>query len=1405
MFAGLVFAFGCDEDSGDSRRPSAGPPCTSTCDGEGVADCEHPGVRTCGDYDGDGCFEWSEPTPCQRACVDGQCVECDNDCEPGNLSCGPTGGIRECSTNVDEDPCFEWAAEQACPEGQSCSGAQCRPSEDCINECGQVGVKQCALGENGYQECQTSAADDCLHWGAMVACEQGQSCSNGECRAVAECIDECPANARDCEAGGFRTCGDFDDDDCLEWSAVTPCEDAQFCSNGICDEDCQAECGPEGARQCSGAGFAVCGKHEEGNDCLIWGPVKACDGEETCSGGRCRAAGCINECGLDTKQCQGNGTQTCGNFDDDDCTEWGAVVPCDEGESCSNGECSTRCTNECGVLNQRQCAGNGYQVCGNTDEDACLEWGGENACPAGQVCANGECAAQCVNGCAEGSKQCQGAGVQTCGNFNEDACFEWSGVEPCPDGQTCSEGACAVACGDECVRGNVRCAPGGLQTCGNHDEDECADWGPAAPCPQGEFCSNAACAAVCNDECSAGAKRCADNGFETCGDYDNDDCDEWSAATPCPPGQLCSNGTCAAGCSDECASGTVQCAGNGFQSCGEHDGDACKDWSDVVACPDGQTCSNGICGRFCNDECEAGATSCGGGGVRTCGDFDPDSCREWGAGVACPAGQVCSNGGCTDQCENDCNDGDTRCRGGGIQTCGNYDGDACTDWSETAPCGAGEVCDNGACVVFDPGCAADGDCPEGFICAAGVCVEAGGGCQSNEDCAAGEFCDAVAGVCRPQGAEHRVGDVCGAEDCGADLECVEMYCTSICDPDTPCPVGSTCYQVDPNVPDAGLCLRDCADAAGCEEGQACYPAAGPLGGACWAVQCMADADCPSDGIAQMTCVDGQCVVQNGCDPLTGEGCGEGQVCLQYEGVGVCAELCVPFDDPCAGGMKCTPVGEVEGICVPAGASGAGAPCVDDSECDEATFCIDNGLGEGTCRLACDTWAEESPCPEGDICLSFGGRAGFCIEDCDNECDPGAERCNGNGLQQCGEAGDGDDCFEWAETVPCPAGMGCNEMWAVCDVECMADADCVAHPLVPVACVAGNCEVVGGCDPATGEGCQDFEICEPATPDGSKGVCVQMCDPLDGGCVGDNLRCGLFGGGSACVPVGMLGEREHCTTSVDCADGLACLTLANGDDRCLPLCDVWDNEPGCGDGACEDLGIDTRIGFCPPCEDACVAGETMCATEISIQACDYVVADGICTGWSEEELCPDGEACDMDNNVCRPWCNEDADCLVAVGGVYPSTCNAETGFCELAMCAPGMPDQCLGLDADGLCVPEDFDDEGNPIGEGACLYSCDPVLGNCEDGGTCDWYPLGGGDLGFVCLPAGGEAGPMEECAGTGSCMPGAGCTPLDDGEGGTLWMCLAYCTLGGDDCSADEECVDPEVFPAPVGLCFPAE
>ena len=67
------------------------------------------------------------------------------------------------------------------------------------------------------------------------------------------------------------------------------------------------------------------------------------------------------------------------------------MTACATGQSCSNGECATGCTNECSFVGIKQCSGNGFQTCGNYDVDSCLEWSSSTNCPTGEYCINNAC------------------------------------------------------------------------------------------------------------------------------------------------------------------------------------------------------------------------------------------------------------------------------------------------------------------------------------------------------------------------------------------------------------------------------------------------------------------------------------------------------------------------------------------------------------------------------------------------------------------------------------------------------------------------------------------------------------------------------------------------------------------------------------------------------------------------------------------------------------------------------------------------------------------------------------------------------------------------------------------------------------------------------------------------------
>ena len=108
----------------------------------------------------------------------------------------------------------------------------------------------------------------------------------------------------------------------------------------------------------------------------------------------------------------------------------------------------------------------------------------------------------------------------------------------------------------------------------------------------------------------------------------------------------------------------------------------------------------------CVEECTRGLTRCGiGGGVETCGDYDDDDCLEWGGWNPCNAGWICELGECVVDCGSQCASGAQRCAIGaveGIETCGDYDGDSCREWGGLEPCAADLVCDPGLVECLRP-------------------------------------------------------------------------------------------------------------------------------------------------------------------------------------------------------------------------------------------------------------------------------------------------------------------------------------------------------------------------------------------------------------------------------------------------------------------------------------------------------------------------------------------------------------------------------------------------------------------------------------------------------------------------------------------------------------------------------
>ena len=223
--------------------------------------------------------------------------------------------------------------------------------------------------------------------------------------------------------------------------------------------------------------------------------------------------------------------------------------------------------------------------------------------------------------------------------------------------------------------------------------------------------------------CAAGTDT-TDCGDDSCASANDGECDEpqycdfGTDTTDCRAARLCEPQCGARVCGDEPACGTScgTCIGN--QSCNAEG--QCIDNACTPDCA-GRACgADPVCGRSCGTcggtevcdtgtgqcaaPCEAGRTLCNGTCVDT--SSDPNHC---GGCDACPAGNLCENGSCTQPPE-DCRQ--EPCSG--LTYCDLATGQCLPGCSSTEQCGANEVCDLSAHTC---------NCTTGYVRCNGTCVE----------------------------------------------------------------------------------------------------------------------------------------------------------------------------------------------------------------------------------------------------------------------------------------------------------------------------------------------------------------------------------------------------------------------------------------------------------------------------------------------------------------------------------------------------------------------------------------------------------------------------------------------------------------------------------------------------------
>jgi hypothetical protein len=374
---------------------------------------------------------------------------------------------------------------------------------------------------------------------------------------------------------------------------------------------------------------------------------------------------------------------------------------------------------------------------------------------------------------------------------------------------------------------------------------------------------------------------------------------------PLPNGSACSAPT-ECGSANCCQSGTVR---EGL--CGVADGGSCGTNNDCCSA----SCIEGLCGQ------------------------------PRGVGAACDVGDDADCEAALTCCDNLGTGADFICRDltSDPNNCG-----ACNN-----PCAAGEVCDNGVCLLdLGQTCAASTECASDTCCAsgtprAGLCgLLDGAVCgQNNNACCSGAC---VGGVCAPKGSAGSVCDVGDSADCQTGLTC--------CDSVSNDPGDFVCRDLSVDSTNCGSC------------GNAC-----PAGQICDGGSCVCEfAECDS-----------------GCCP------NDTDVCLGMAGSTTCGApqalgaICFADDEQCASG-NCARVQNISSGTTPVCCSPIGGPC---SGGGTSTHCCDDGI-DGT-----NTAGNAASCSGSGVCCVTNNFACTSVSQCCQQGSFGACAPT-NGVQRC---------------------------------------------------------------------------------------------------------------------------------------------------------------------------------------------------------------------------------------------------------------------------------------------------------------------------------------------------------------------------------------------------------------------
>ena len=194
----------------------------------------------------------------------------------------------------------------------------------------------------------------------------------------------------------------------------------------------------------------------------------------------------------DDEVCDGQDNDCDGQVDEGEGGE--PLAPCPAESVCANHTCLSTCKDSCGGPTDRKCEWDAtkkvWVIWGCAKAGACFAWKEYEPCNVGQFCQYGSCSSNCVDLCDKaGDKACvkDKLGqwhVAECGNWDNDSCLEQKILQDCDPSASCTAATCgADGCTDACAKvGAVACQGAKALVCSDSDGDGCLDQEAAAEC-----------------------------------------------------------------------------------------------------------------------------------------------------------------------------------------------------------------------------------------------------------------------------------------------------------------------------------------------------------------------------------------------------------------------------------------------------------------------------------------------------------------------------------------------------------------------------------------------------------------------------------------------------------------------------------------------------------------------------------------------------------------------------------------------------------------------------------------------------------------------------------------------------------------------------------------------------------